>query len=252
MLVDAPEGEAPPRPPPSLNPTLAVIGRAMAIVSDSAGFVRESPFLFLEINSWTVSTTSSLLRRLSACLFTSKRPSTPPSIASLTLETTAQMCIMLGTVSWDAAPSVSMPNATKTCSPVTPPSLIRAFTDIYPLSFPRAMSITTTRRTTPIQETFQPSCTTSSTVSLIWRRCCVVWPPLLPHAGERRRAGQKTHGNVITFSQDIAELCSTLPHLPERLDVIVVRKPGARDQDFRVQKDERRSNLTLTMAGRRR
>ena len=42
--------------------------------------------------------------------------------------------------------------------------------------------------------------------------------------------------------QDIAHLCSTLPHLPKQLDVLVVQKPGARDpftyKDFRVQKEK--------------
>ena len=57
------------------------------------------------------------------------------------------------------------------------------------------------------------------------------------------KGGQyKTCGNVITFSQDITHLCSTLPHLPEQLDVLVVRKPGARDpstyKDFCVPKEK--------------
>ena len=55
------------------------------------------------------------------------------------------------------------------------------------------------------------------------------------------KGGQyKTRGNVITFSQDISHLCSTLPRLPEQLDILVIRKPGARDpstyKDFRVRK----------------
>jgi hypothetical protein len=49
-------------------------------------------------------------------------------------------------------------------------------------------------------------------------------------------------GNVITFSQDVAPLCSTLPRLPKDLDMLVVRKPGARDpatyKDFRVCKQK--------------
>jgi hypothetical protein len=55
------------------------------------------------------------------------------------------------------------------------------------------------------------------------------------------KGGQyKTRGNVITFPQDIASLCSTLPRLPETLDVLLVRKPNARSpngyKDFRVRK----------------
>ena len=55
------------------------------------------------------------------------------------------------------------------------------------------------------------------------------------------KGGQyKTRGNVITFSQDITQLCVALPRLPEQLDVLVVRKPAARDpstyKDFRVRK----------------
>jgi hypothetical protein len=55
------------------------------------------------------------------------------------------------------------------------------------------------------------------------------------------KGGQyKTRGNVITFSQDLANLCNSLPRLPEHLDILVVRKPGARDpstyKDFRVRK----------------
>jgi ATP-dependent DNA helicase PIF1 len=57
------------------------------------------------------------------------------------------------------------------------------------------------------------------------------------------KGGQyKTRGNVITFPQDISQLCTTLPRLPEELDILVVRKPGARDpatyKDFRVRKDK--------------
>ena len=55
------------------------------------------------------------------------------------------------------------------------------------------------------------------------------------------KGGQyKTRGNVISFSQDISELCATLPRLPEELDVLVVCKPDARDpssyKDFHVRK----------------
>jgi hypothetical protein len=55
------------------------------------------------------------------------------------------------------------------------------------------------------------------------------------------KGGQyKTCGNVITFSQDISHLCSTLPRLPEQLDVLVIRKPSARDpstyKDFHIRK----------------
>lgn len=55
------------------------------------------------------------------------------------------------------------------------------------------------------------------------------------------KGGQyKTRGNVITFSQDVTHLCTTLPHLPESLNVLVVRKLGMNTatgyKDFRVQK----------------
>ena len=55
------------------------------------------------------------------------------------------------------------------------------------------------------------------------------------------KGGQyKSRGNVITFSQDITHLCTTLPRLPKQLDVLVVRKPGAGTpsgyKDFRVRK----------------
>jgi hypothetical protein len=55
------------------------------------------------------------------------------------------------------------------------------------------------------------------------------------------KGGQyKTCGNVITFSQDISNLCATLPRLPKDLDVLLIRKPNARDpstyRDFRVRK----------------
>ena len=55
------------------------------------------------------------------------------------------------------------------------------------------------------------------------------------------KGGQyKTRGNVISFSQNVTDLYSTLPRLPEQLDVLVVRKPDARNpasyKDFRVRK----------------
>lgn len=55
------------------------------------------------------------------------------------------------------------------------------------------------------------------------------------------KGGQyKTCGNVITFLQDIMQLCMALPHLPEQLDMLVVQKPAACDpstyKDFRVHK----------------
>ena len=55
------------------------------------------------------------------------------------------------------------------------------------------------------------------------------------------KGGQfKTRGNVISFSQDVAMLYSSLPRLPEELDILIVRKPDARDpasyKDFRVRK----------------
>ena len=55
------------------------------------------------------------------------------------------------------------------------------------------------------------------------------------------KGGQyKTRGNVITFSQDIGPLCTCLPRLPEALDVLVIRKNGARDpgtyKDFSIRK----------------
>jgi hypothetical protein len=55
------------------------------------------------------------------------------------------------------------------------------------------------------------------------------------------KGGQyKTRGNVISFSQDVSNLYFTLPRLPEDLDVLVVRKPNARNpasyKDFRVRK----------------
>ena len=57
------------------------------------------------------------------------------------------------------------------------------------------------------------------------------------------KGGQyKARGNVITFSQDVTNLCTTLPRLPEDLDILVVRKPLSTDpgtvafKDFRVRK----------------
>ena len=57
------------------------------------------------------------------------------------------------------------------------------------------------------------------------------------------KGGQyKTRGNVISFSQDISSLCTTLPRLPEDLDILVIRKPNVRDpstyNDFRVRKQK--------------
>ena len=57
------------------------------------------------------------------------------------------------------------------------------------------------------------------------------------------KGGQyKTHGNVITFAQDLNNLCKSLPRLPEELDVLIIQKPGARDpstyKDFRVRKSK--------------
>ena len=55
------------------------------------------------------------------------------------------------------------------------------------------------------------------------------------------KGGQyKTRGNVISFSQDVSNLYCALPRLPEQLDILVVRKPDARNpatyKDFRVRK----------------
>lgn len=55
------------------------------------------------------------------------------------------------------------------------------------------------------------------------------------------KGGQfKTRGNVISFSQDVSTLYTTLPRLPEELDILIVRKPDARDpasyKDSRVRK----------------
>jgi hypothetical protein len=57
------------------------------------------------------------------------------------------------------------------------------------------------------------------------------------------KGGQyKSRGNVITFSQDIGPLCTSLPRMPKDLDILVVRKDGARDpgtyKDFRVRKNK--------------
>ena len=57
------------------------------------------------------------------------------------------------------------------------------------------------------------------------------------------KGGQyKSRGNVITFSQDIGPLCTSLPRMPKDLDVLVIQKSGARDpgsyKDFRVRKNK--------------
>lgn len=57
------------------------------------------------------------------------------------------------------------------------------------------------------------------------------------------KGGQyKSRGNVITFAQDLNNLCMSLPRLPEQLDVLIIRKPGTRDpstyKDFRVRKSK--------------
>ena len=57
------------------------------------------------------------------------------------------------------------------------------------------------------------------------------------------KGGQyKSRGNVITFPQDLSLLCTTLPRLPQDLDVILIRKPDAKDpvayKDFRVRKQK--------------
>ena len=59
------------------------------------------------------------------------------------------------------------------------------------------------------------------------------------------KGGQyKARGNVITFSQDVTNLCTALPRLPEDLDILVVRKPVSTGtgsdmfKDFRVHKDK--------------
>ena len=52
----------------------------------------------------------------------------------------------------------------------------------------------------------------------------------------------KARGNVITFSQDVSTLCTVLPHLPEELDVLIVRKTDSQTtpsyKDFRVYKSK--------------
>jgi ATP-dependent DNA helicase PIF1 len=57
------------------------------------------------------------------------------------------------------------------------------------------------------------------------------------------KGGQyKARGDVITFSQDITQLCTTLPRLPEQLDILVVRRNdptySTAYKDFRVRKDK--------------
>ena len=68
--------------------------------------------------------------------------------------------------------------------------------------------------------------------------CSLASPCFLMWVSKGRQ--YKSHGNVITFPQDLAPLCTTLPHLPEELDVLLVRKPDARDpiayKDFHVRK----------------
>ena len=49
------------------------------------------------------------------------------------------------------------------------------------------------------------------------------------------KGGQyKSCGNVITFPQDLSPLCTTLPWLPEDLDIILIHKP---DDNLLVSKD---------------
>ena len=68
--------------------------------------------------------------------------------------------------------------------------------------------------------------------------CSLTSPCFLMWVSKGRQ--YKSHGNVIIFPQDLAPLCTTLPHLPEELDVLLVQKPDAKDpiayKDFRVQK----------------
>lgn len=68
--------------------------------------------------------------------------------------------------------------------------------------------------------------------------CSLASPCFLMWVSKGRQ--YKSHGNVITFPQDLAPLCTTLPRLPEELDVLLVRKPDTRDpiayKDFRVRK----------------
>ena len=57
------------------------------------------------------------------------------------------------------------------------------------------------------------------------------------------KGGQyKVRGNVITFSQDVSTLCTVLPHLPEELDVLIIRKTDSQTtpsyKDFRVRKSK--------------
>jgi hypothetical protein len=66
--------------------------------------------------------------------------------------------------------------------------------------------------------------------------CSLASPCFLIWVG---KGGQyKTRGIVISCSQDVSDLYSTLPRLPEELDVLFVRKPDARNpssyKDFRV------------------
>ena len=52
------------------------------------------------------------------------------------------------------------------------------------------------------------------------------------------KGGQyKARGNVITFSQDITNLCTTLPRLPEDLDILLIQKHLSPDADADAFKD---------------
>ena len=64
---------------------------------------------------------------------------------------------------------------------------------------------------------------------------------LFPHVGQQRWPIQ-IPWNVITFAQDVNELCTLLPRLLENLDVLIIRKQGVRDsstyKDFHVRKSK--------------
>ena len=66
--------------------------------------------------------------------------------------------------------------------------------------------------------------------------CSLASPCFLMWVSKGRQ--YKSCRNVITFPQDLASLCTTLPCLLEELDVLLVRKPDARDpiayKDFHV------------------
>ena len=68
--------------------------------------------------------------------------------------------------------------------------------------------------------------------------CSLASPCFLMWVSKGRQ--YKSRGNVITFPQDLAPLCTTLPRLPEELDVLLVWKPDTRDpiayKDFCVRK----------------